>query len=178
MFNSFKTDHDHAPNGHKNGEFVAGHAAAGDIKSMATMPSASKATQANHSIVDENLTMKGDLESDGDVMVKGKVLGNIKCNLLIVDRDATIEGGINAIEVIVRGKVKGKVDADRVRLERTADVDCDIVQKSFSAEEGARIKGSLVFKSDTASSSTKGKPALAATSNAAEKPGKDNDPAA
>lgn len=101
-----------------------------------------------HSIVDEFLTMRGDLESEGDIHVKGKVLGNIKCKLLIIEVDALVEGGVEAEEVIVRGNSKGTIQADRVRLEKTANVDSEIRQNSFSAEEGARIKGSLCSKDE------------------------------
>ncbi len=94
--------------------------------------------------------MKGDLESDGDILVKGKVLGNIRCKLLIIEVDALVEGGVEAEEVIVRGNAKGTVQADRVRLEKTANVDSEIHHRTFSAEEGARIKGSLRSKDDPA----------------------------
>jgi cytoskeletal protein CcmA (bactofilin family) len=107
-----------------------------------------------HSMVDEFLTMKGDLESEGDIHVKGKVLGNIRCKLLIVEVDAFVEGGVEAEEVIVRGNAKGTILADRVRLERTANVDSEIRHNSFSAEEGARIKGSLRSKEDPAGESS------------------------
>jgi cytoskeletal protein CcmA (bactofilin family) len=101
-------------------------------------------------MVDEFLTMKGDLESEGDIHVKGKVLGNIRCKLLIVEVDAFVEGGVQAEEVIVRGNAKGTIEADRVRLEKTANVDSEIRHISFSAEEGARIKGSLRSKDEPA----------------------------
>ena len=98
-----------------------------------------------HSIVDKHLTMRGDLESDGDILIRGKVIGNIKCKLLIVDADAQTEGGIEAEEVVIRGRAKGTIKAERVRLEKTAVIDCEIAQRSFAAEEGAKIKGSLRF---------------------------------
>ncbi|MCC7251292.1 polymer-forming cytoskeletal protein, partial [Hyphomicrobium sp.] len=101
-----------------------------------------------HSIVDEFLTMKGDLESEGDIHVKGKVFGNIRCKLLIIEIDALVEGGVQADEVIVRGNAKGTIEADRVRLEKTANVDSEICHLAFSAEEGARIKGSLRSKDE------------------------------
>jgi cytoskeletal protein CcmA (bactofilin family) len=107
-----------------------------------------KGRSSNHSIIDECLTMKGDLESEGDILVKGKVLGNIKCKMLIVDADALVEGGVEAEEVIIRGNSKGTIKANRVRLEKTATVDSDICHQTFSAEEGARIKGALRFKDD------------------------------
>jgi cytoskeletal protein CcmA (bactofilin family) len=114
-----------------------------------------KGDPSAHSIVDEFLTMKGDLESDGDIHVKGKVLGNIRCKLLIIEIDALVEGGVEAEEVIVRGNTKGKIQADRVRLEKTANVDSEICHRSFSAEEGARIRGSLRARDEAPSGLTK-----------------------
>ncbi|MGE0629271.1 MAG: polymer-forming cytoskeletal protein [Hyphomicrobiaceae bacterium] len=144
MFNSFKSEPSAAPGPVKSSDAPAPSYPSAPAAS--SVHASSKSNGPNHSIVDENLTMKGDLESEGDIMVKGKVIGNISCNLLIVDREAFVEGGIRATEVIVRGRVKGNIDAERVRLERTAEVECDISQKSFSAEEGAQIKGNLTFK--------------------------------
>jgi cytoskeletal protein CcmA (bactofilin family) len=115
----------------------------GSLASPINSGASYKASSPTHSIVDERLTMKGDLESDGDIHVKGRVVGNIRCKLLIIEVDALVEGGVNAEEVVVRGHAKGTVRADRVRLEKTAEVDSEIFQRTFSAEEGARIKGSL-----------------------------------
>ena len=44
---------------------------------------------------------------------------------------------------IIRGTTRGIIKAHRVRLEKTANVDSEIYQDAFSAEEGARIKGSM-----------------------------------
>jgi cytoskeletal protein CcmA (bactofilin family) len=107
-----------------------------------------KVDPSAHSVVDEYLTVKGDLESEGDIHVKGKVFGNIRCKLLIIDVDALVEGGVAAEEVIVRGNTKGTIQADRVRLEKTANVDSEICHHTFSAEEGARIAGSLRSKDE------------------------------
>jgi cytoskeletal protein CcmA (bactofilin family) len=112
----------------------------------------------NYSIINEWLTMKGDLESEGDILVKGKVFGNINCKMLIVDTGATIDGGIIADDVVIRGRTKGQIDAKRVRLEKSAVVDSEIAHEVFSAEEGARIKGALRFKDGTESAKKKDEP--------------------
>ncbi len=101
------------------------------------------AGDSNCSIINEWLIMRGDLESEGDILVKGKVHGNIQCKLLIIDAEAVIEGAIFADEVVIRGTTRGIIKAHRVRLEKTASVDSEIYQAMFSAEEGARIKGAL-----------------------------------
>lgn len=106
---------------------------------------------ANYSIINEWLLMRGDLESEGDILVKGRINGNIKCKLLIVDVDAQIEGGIQADEVIIRGRTKGTIEANKVRLEKTANVDSEISHMTFSAEEGAKIKGALRYRDEPVS---------------------------
>ena len=111
-------------------------------------PAYDKLRAFGHSIVEEGLLMKGDLETEGDILVKGKVFGNIKCKVLIIDTGALVEGGVEAEEVIIRGSSKGTIKANRVALEKSASVESDICHKIFSAEEGARIKGGLRFQED------------------------------
>ncbi|MCB1485357.1 MAG: polymer-forming cytoskeletal protein [Hyphomicrobiaceae bacterium] len=96
-----------------------------------------------YSIINEWLTMRGELESDGDILVKGRVDGNLRCRMLIIDKGASVEGTIEAQDVVVRGCVRGTIRTKRIFLEKTAVVDCEIFQESFGAEEGARVKGTL-----------------------------------
>ncbi len=99
--------------------------------------------KVSNSIIDEWLTMTGDLESEGDILVRGKVRGNVRCKLLIIDEQATIDGGLVAEEVIVRGTTKGTMRANRVIFSETARVDSEIFHRAFAVEEGACIKGAL-----------------------------------
>ena len=139
MFNNRKTE----------GASISALSSEGDKSTFGASPGNYKVDPSAHSVVDKFLTMKGDLESEGDIHVKGKVFGNIRCKLLIIDVDALVEGGVAAEEVIVRGNTKGTIQADRVKLEKTANVDCEICHHTFSAEEGARIKGSLRSKDES-----------------------------
>jgi cytoskeletal protein CcmA (bactofilin family) len=101
------------------------------------------AGEAGCSIINEWLTMRGDLESEGDLLVKGKVHGNIICKLLVVDIGAVIKGTIKAHEVVIRGATRGLIQAHRVRIEKTARVESEIYQDTIAIEEGARFKGAL-----------------------------------
>ena len=112
-----------------------------------TKPSSPPGPKSN-SIIDEWLTMRGDLESEGDILVKGRIRGNVTCKLLIIDEKASVEGGVVAEEAVVRGATTGTIRANRVRLESTARVDSEIFHRSFSVEEGARIEGALHFQND------------------------------
>jgi cytoskeletal protein CcmA (bactofilin family) len=95
------------------------------------------------SVINEWLKMKGDLEGEGDILVKGTVHGNIRCKMLIVDTGAHVEGGIEAEDVVIRGTARGVIRTKRIRLEKSALVDAEIYHESFSAEEGARVKGMM-----------------------------------
>ena len=146
MFNNRKTE----------GAAISAVSSEGDKSTFGASPNPRNPYSSNykvdpsaHSVVDKFLTMKGDLESEGDIHVKGKVFGNIRCKLLIIEVDALVEGGVDAEEVIVRGNTKGTIQADRVKLEKTANVDSEICHHTFSAEEGARIKGSLRSKDES-----------------------------
>jgi len=94
-------------------------------------PAYDKARPGSPSIIEEGLIMKGDLETEGDILVKGKVLGNIKCKVLIIDAGALVEGGVEADEVIIRGNSKGTIKATRVILEKSASVESDICHQTF-----------------------------------------------
>jgi cytoskeletal protein CcmA (bactofilin family) len=134
--------------------------------SMSTVSTTNARTFAAHadagaqncSIINEWLTMRGDLESEGDILIKGKVHGNITCKLLIIDTEAMIEGGINCDDVVIRGATRGIINAKRVRLEKTANVDGEIFQETFSAEEGARIRGALRHSDELKTAAPEQKP--------------------
>jgi cytoskeletal protein CcmA (bactofilin family) len=96
------------------------------------------------SVIDAWLTMKGNLESEGDIQVDGKVQGHIRCTQLIVGRDASIDGDVLAAEVVIRGKVKGVIRANRVKLQESACVESEIFfEKSLGIEDGASFEGQI-----------------------------------
>ncbi|MBI1649349.1 bactofilin family protein [Hyphomicrobium sulfonivorans] len=151
MFNTKKLDSFSAPGNADSIETPApaAHPATGEYAA----PDRTKAPV--HALVDECLTVRGDLESNGDILIKGNVFGNVRCKLLIIDTDASVEGGIDAEEVIIRGRSTGKINAKRVRMENTAIVESEIIHQIFSADEGARIIGTLRHMDETASTASR-----------------------
>jgi cytoskeletal protein CcmA (bactofilin family) len=96
------------------------------------------------SVIDAWLTMTGNLQSEGDIQVDGKVEGHIRCRQLIVGKDATITGDVVAEEVVVRGRVKGLIRGNRVRLQETACVESEVFfLKSLAIEDGASFEGQI-----------------------------------
>jgi cytoskeletal protein CcmA (bactofilin family) len=93
------------------------------------------------SILSADLAFTGNLVSDGEIQVDGKVEGDVRCDRLTVGATGHVTGQIFAEYALVRGKVEGRIRAHDVALTRTARVIGDIVHQSLMIEPGAFIEG-------------------------------------
>jgi Polymer-forming cytoskeletal len=72
------------------------------------------------SLIDKLANVNGDLWSDGDIQIDGRLCGNVNCAQLIVGKDAAVIGAIIAEEAVIRGKMTGLIRATRVLLQASA----------------------------------------------------------
>jgi cytoskeletal protein CcmA (bactofilin family) len=93
------------------------------------------------SLIDNLANFTGDLWSDGDIQIDGRVCGNVNCAQLIVGKEAALTGTIIAEEVVIRGKMTGLIRATRVLLQASARVQSEIIYQSLSVDEGASFEG-------------------------------------
>ena len=93
------------------------------------------------SILSRDLLITGDLNSDGEIQVDGKVIGDIKTKSLLVGKTANIKGEIIGDNVHVHGTVDGQIKANTVTLAKTAHVVGDILHVNLSIETGAFLEG-------------------------------------
>ena len=93
------------------------------------------------SLVAENVTLTGELASDGEVHLDGRLKGDARVNRLLVGEGGMVEGTIEADVVEVRGRVRGTITARSVRLYASADVEGDIAHAELAIEAGARFNG-------------------------------------
>ena len=97
----------------------------------------------SRAIIDACLQIDGNLTTEGEVQVDGRINGNIRCAHLTVGREAVILGDITAEEIVVRGKVTGIIRGNRVILQEGAQVESEIFQSKLTIEEGANFKGMI-----------------------------------
>jgi cytoskeletal protein CcmA (bactofilin family) len=98
-------------------------------------------TTSMPSIVSEGLHIAGNLFSDGDVQVDGRVEGDVQGRNITVGATGTVVGKIIADEAMISGAVNGEIRARAVVLTRTAKVASDITHESISIESGAMFEG-------------------------------------
>jgi cytoskeletal protein CcmA (bactofilin family) len=95
-----------------------------------------------------DLHIKGDIKTTGDILIEGQVEGNITAHLLTVGEGATVHGECIADDIVVNGRVIGRVRGLKVRLTSTARVEGDIIHKTIAIESGAHFEGAVQRQDD------------------------------
>jgi cytoskeletal protein CcmA (bactofilin family) len=93
------------------------------------------------SLVAEDVRIKGDFHTSGDLHLDGAVEGDLRVGLLVIGETGSVSGAIQADSVEVRGRVTGVICARRVKLWPTARVDGDISHTELAIEAGAHFEG-------------------------------------
>ena len=93
------------------------------------------------SILGRDITIIGEIKSEGDIQIDGRLEGNISANTLTVGESGAISGEVKAKAVYVRGKVTGKINASLCELAETANVQADITQDKLTIANGAFFDG-------------------------------------
>ncbi len=101
-------------------------------------PNASKMVP---SIIGEDLTIKGNVTSKGEIQVDGEIEGDISCSSLLLGDKSKVTGGVAAEDVVVRGHIVGSIRGVRITLQAQSQVEGDIVHQSLAIEQGACFEG-------------------------------------
>jgi len=147
--------------------------AAAPSKSGEYQPQAAPKAKPPASVLSTDLTVTGNLKSTGDIQVEGTVEGDIRAHLLTVGENAMIKGEVVADDVVVNGRVVGRVRGIKVRLTSSARVEGDIIHKTIAIESGAHFEGSVQRQDDPLQGGSKPRqPAAQAPAGAAPEPAK------
>lgn len=99
-------------------------------------------------IISSDLTIIGNVTSNGNVKLDGTIQGDMYCSSLVVSENGEIKGGIVANDVVVLGKVNGSIRGRRVMLHSSAHVEGDIFHQGIGIEMGTRYDGTLKWTDD------------------------------
>ncbi|QPM89890.1 bactofilin family protein [Pseudooceanicola algae] len=107
------------------------------------------------SVLSSDLHISGNLKTTGDIQVEGTIEGDIRAHLLTIGEGATVRGEVTADDVVINGRIVGRVRGLKVRLTSTARVEGDIIHKTIAIESGAHFEGSVQRQDDPLSSGPK-----------------------
>ena len=95
------------------------------------------------SVVGADMIVSGDVSTEDELRVDGRIEGDVRCGVLDLGEGGTIAGDIAAEEARLAGTVRGKVDARVIVLEAGARVTGDVVYETLAIAAGARVDGRL-----------------------------------
>jgi cytoskeletal protein CcmA (bactofilin family) len=110
--------------------------------STAGLPVSSKASAC----VSQGIKIKGEVNGDEDLFVDGQIEGKITLGkaVMTIGPNANIKADVTAREVVVRGRVQGKLTgAERIQIWHTARIDGDLKADRIAIEEGAELHGNI-----------------------------------
>ena len=120
----------------------------------AASPQGGQQKTGTPSVLSPDLYIKGNLKSVSDIKIEGQVEGDVRARLLTVGEDATIRGQLIADDVVVNGRIIGKIRGIKVRLNTGARVEGDIIHETIAIEAGAHFEGTVKRKDNPLSDDT------------------------
>ena len=96
-------------------------------------------------VVGPSVVVEGDFSSEGNILVKGTVSGNVKTGrLLTVEQGAKILANVRAGEALISGSIKGNIKvSDRLELTPSAQISGDVSCKVLVIAAGALLHGKV-----------------------------------
>jgi cytoskeletal protein CcmA (bactofilin family) len=99
------------------------------------------------SFVGPELVVSGDVSTQAQLHVDGRIDGNVRCAQLIQGVAGIIAGNIDADEARLAGTVEGTVIARTLIIEASAKIMGDVAYETVSIDAGAHIEGRLARRS-------------------------------
>lgn len=96
--------------------------------------------------VSQGIKIKGEVTGSEDLFIDGIIDGkiNLANSILTVGPNATVKAEITSRELVIRGRMEGKLIAsERIQIWNTARVQGDLKAERISIEEGAEFHGKL-----------------------------------
>jgi cytoskeletal protein CcmA (bactofilin family) len=106
-------------------------------KPTSTIPGGSK------NVLNSDVEIKGDLKFSGEMSFDGKIDGDVRGEgALILGETSVVNGNVDAVSAVVRGKVNGNIVAkEKLEIKGKTELFGDIRAAKLSIEEGVTFVG-------------------------------------
>jgi cytoskeletal protein CcmA (bactofilin family) len=107
---------------------------------------ASPSSPRSEASISQGIRIKGEVTGSEDLYVDGLVDGKLSLTngSLTIGPNGQVKADVSAREVIVRGKVEGKVSGrDKVHLASTGQVNGEVQTDRLAIEDGAMLRGKV-----------------------------------
>lgn len=102
------------------------------------------------SVIGADVTIIGNVVSDGDLHIDGTVEGDVRCKTLVQGGASRIIGTITAKSARIAGAVDGEIDVAALTIETGARIVGDSTYTTLSIATGAQVDGRMTHADATA----------------------------
>lgn len=92
------------------------------------------------------ITVKGDLDGEGEVYIHGNVQGQVTVDRLVIAPEGSLEGDVVARDVHIEGRMTGRIFALNVTLESAAEFNGRIFHNTITVAKGARVDARMPWR--------------------------------
>ena len=96
------------------------------------------------SVVSSDTVIKGKIDFKGELLIEGKVSGDILGDNLTLGPSAKVDGKIIVKAITIQGSFTGFIRSDTVKLDSGSTVKGDIEHSEISIETGANFNGKVI----------------------------------
>lgn len=118
---------------------------------------AAEAAAVEMSVMGRDIVVTGNIDATVDLLIEGRVIGDVSCATLVLGPDSSIKGRIKADRVRVSGQVDGAIETVELAIEAGAHVKGDVSYSRIRIANGGVIEGSLAYKAGPADDAVEAK---------------------
>ena len=98
------------------------------------------------SLLGPDVVIEGVLEIEGELVIYGLVRGRIAALKLVIAEGGTVEGDIVARDVVIAGRLNGRIFAPNVSIEASAEIEGRIFHTNVTVARGARVTARMPWR--------------------------------
>lgn len=103
----------------------------------------SSAADEGPSLIGRGILVEGNIVADVELQIRGKVVGDVRCDSLVLSERGEIRGNVVADRVRLSGTVEGAIDTGDLAIEATARVHGDLTYSRMKVATGAVVQGRM-----------------------------------
>jgi cytoskeletal protein CcmA (bactofilin family) len=111
------------------------------MSSVSTAAGAEARATGEALVLNRRVTIVGSVDFDGDVVLGGRIEGEVRCRSLQIAERGSVEGDIVAERVIVLGEAAGSIHANEIVLKAACNVIGEIYHRNLVLEDGCYFEG-------------------------------------
>ncbi|GIU67416.1 bactofilin family protein [Candidatus Phycosocius spiralis] len=112
------------------------------------------ASKPTGSVIAVGTSIHGPIQSSCDIHIDGLVVGDVRCESLVVGKNGEIKGNVWSEIATIRGKISGNVNARMIQLATAGSIDGDLTHAVLIIEEGGQFVGRSIRSADPLASDT------------------------